>query len=687
MRNSAAPETLLACRLCWRVTLAVFALILAVESVILVPSARRFEGEQLRRIADEAIIAIEPTLAASGYGANPSALAEGVRNSIGKYGIAGVLVSDSGGATLASAGETRLLAERLAHAAPMAEGAQRSADGARLDLAWPSGGGLAVAVRADASGVAGEVRAYVLRVAGLVGLIVLFVTAGTMFVVHRGVLRPVLQLRSSALAAAADPDHAERHAVATRRADEVGELIGAHNEMLARVAQSKRRDRELAEERARHLSRHQPLTGLPNREALVEHLERLGTRTGAPGRCVSVLLVNLVEFRVLNASFGAERCDALLRELAARLQRAAPARDFVAHLGADRFALVHEAVQCGAEEAAALAETLLRELGQRVRLGDAEVAVAVRIGISRAESGPADGRALLTEAQLALPRADDTDAARYSFYSPALAERARERQSLARDLERAIERGELFPVLQPKLALEADGGARLAGAEALLRWRHPERGLVRPDVVVSVAESTGLITPIGEFMLGAACGAAHRWRGRYGWAPRIAVNLSAQQFADARLPARIAAALAAGSVGAPQLELEITETAAMKDVAASARTLGALRELGVRVSIDDFGTGYSSLNYLRRFAVDAIKIDKSFVDDIGQDANADAVCDAILRLGHSIGTRVVAEGVETERQLAFLHQRRCDEVQGYLFGKPVPLDEFERTWLCARAAA
>ncbi len=681
-------RSLFSCRLCWRIALTVFGLILAVESVILVPSARRFESGLLQRLAHEAVIAIEPTLAASAYGAQAQALEAGVRNAVGKYGILGVLIVDAGNRHMAEAGDTEGLARQLLDAAPMGGAGTRHPDGARTDLAWPSAEGLTVAVRVDTGGVAGEVFAYTLRIAGLVAIIVLVVTAGTMLVLHRSVLRPMLRLRQSALGAGADPDRAEDFLVPARRRDELGELIDAHNALLGRIAESKRRDREAAEDRARFLTRHQPLTGLPNREALIEHVRRLAAQPAGTGRCVSLLLVNLAQFRVLNASFGAQRCDELLRRFAERLRRAAPARDFVAHLGADRFTVVHEAAQCGAGDVAGLAETLVRETATGYVLdGAGEISLVVRIGISRSEARSPDGPALLNEAGLALARIAEADGARYSFYSPELAEQAQARQSLARDLEGALARGELFPVLQPKMALAAGGAPRLSGAEALLRWKHPVRGFVRPDLFIPLAESSGLIGSIGEFMLRAACGAMRGWEDRYGWAPRIAVNLSAQQFTDARLAAGIAAALEAGRVPARQLEVEITETAAMKDVAKTARTLGELSALGVRVSIDDFGTGYSSLNYLRRFAVDAIKIDKSFVDDIGQDANADAVCDAILRLGQSLGTRVIAEGVETERQLAFLRQRHCDEVQGYLFGKPVPLEEFETTWVAARAAA
>ena len=679
---------LMACRLCWKIALAVFGLILAVESAILVPSYQRFERNTLTQVANEVIIAIEPTLAASGYGTRDDLLEQGLANAIGQYRILGTLVAGRGGGVLKAAGATAGLEAQLAQAMPMGGGGRRSIDGAQLDLAWPSADGLTVAARVDTSGVAVEVIAYTLRIAGLVALIVLVVTAGTMVVLHRLVLRPVLRLRESSLAAGADPDAADSHVVAPGPRDEIGELIEAHNALLGRVAASKRRDRAVAEERARFLSHHEPLSGLPNRVALLEHLGQLRPVSGASPATVSLHLVKLLHFRVLNASFGAARCDELLRQFAARLKQASGPGDFVAHLGADRFAVVCATLGFTPEKAAEFAERILAAVSERYDLGAAHpVSLAVRIGIASAAGDRPDGKTLVNEAELALERTRAEDAARYEFYSPAFGEEAKARQTLSRELERGIAAGELFPVLQPKIALMPGGGVRLSGAEVLVRWRHPSRGLVGPADFIPLAESTGLIVPLGERVLADACGLVRAWLDRHAWAPRLAVNLSARQFTLSDLDLRLERALAQARIAAEYLEVEVTESAAMKDVQRTAETLARLRALGVRVSIDDFGTGYSSLAYLKRFAPDTIKIDKSFVDDIGSDRNSEAICDAILRLGQALGCRVVAEGVETEAQVAFLRRRRCDEVQGYFFGKPVPAAEFEANWVAARAAA
>ena len=682
---------LFSCRLCWRITLVVFGLILAVESAILVPSATRFKETELERLAHAAQITVEPVLMLGRGLTTRGLLTRDLAPLVAQYGIDAIAIFGPGGDFITSVGVGPPPAfPRQSHDLSRMVGKIASAaDGSRLEVAWKSDapGSLIAVVRIDSSKVSHDLAAYLLRIGGLVALIVLVVTAGTMFVLHRWVLHPLLQLRDSALAAGVMPDQAGEFTVTTTRHDELGELIAAHNAMLERVAASKRRDHEIAEERMRFLTRHDPLTRLPNRAALIEHVDSLARLPADAVRNVSLLLVEVTQFSGLNASLDTQHCDDLLGQISARLRRAAP-REFVAHFGGERFALIHDMLLCDAAGISRLAETVLREADGVYDLsGGQSVSLVLRIGIARSEGTALDGRTLLNHAELALAGATECASTQYLFYSAQLAEASRERQSLARDLKHAIEAGDLFPVFQPKMALTPDGGAVIAGAEVLLRWKHATRGMVPPDVFIALAESTGLIVPIGEQVLRAAAQAVRGMLERYGWAPPLAVNLSAQQFADPELVSHIARVLAQAQIPAHLLELEITETAAMKDAARTAATLEALRAIGVRVAIDDFGTGYSSLSYLRRFAVDSIKIDKSFVDDIGADENAEAVCDAILRLGKSLRTKIVAEGVENSVQLDFLRARRCDEVQGYLFSKPLSLEVFEQDWVVVKAAA
>ena len=679
---------LLGCRLCWRVTMAVFALILVVESAILIPSAQRFERNELERLANQAVIAIEPVLLVGGALRGGNAPAEEMAALVGQYRLAGLALFGRDGSPLMRVGEHEGLAyaQSVAKlAGMMAERVSSSADGKRTDVAWRSAraGEPLVLARLDSGHVRGALISYLLRIGGLVAIIVLVVTAGTMLVLHFSVLRPLLALRRSALAAGADPARSVRHVIGSRRRDEMGDVLRAHDEMLRNVADSKSRDQAMAQERARYVSHHDALTGLPNRAALIEYLDR--SRDADEGEsATSLFLFNLLQFREFNAREGSRRGDEILRRLAVKLKRTAKSGDFVAHLGADRFAIAR--VHPDADGDAVYAERVLVAAKLACASGGAE-SIRVRVGIACAKSRDLDATDLLGQAEFALSRTRAEDSGEYQFFSSGLAEEASERQRLARDLERAIGAGELFAVYQPKLALSSGGGPKVMAAETLLRWTSATRGAVSPGRFIPLAEANGLIIPIGDFVLRAACAQMRDWLDRHGWSPRLAVNLSAQQFSLPDLKDRLARVLAEHRLSPDMLEVEITETAAMRDVASTAETLAALRRLGVHVSIDDFGSGYSSLLYLHKFAVDAIKIDRSFVESIGVDHHGEAICDAVLRLGQALGTRVIAEGVETEAQLEFLRRRRCDEAQGYLIGKPVPAMEFERAWVAERAAA
>lgn len=669
-------------------TLAVFALILVVESAILIPSAQRFERNELDRLADQAVIAIEPVLLVGGTLRGGAAPPQEMAALVGQYRLAGLALYGRDGSPLLRVGEHEGLAYEHSVAklaGMMAERLKRSADGTRTDVAWRSGraGEPLVLARLDSGHVRGALISYLLRIGALVAIIVLVVTTGTMLVLHLTVLRPLLALRRSSIAAGTDPAQALRHSLHSRRRDEMGDVFRAHDEMLRKVADSKLRDQAIAEERARYVSHHDTLTGLPNRAGLIEHLDRRHA-LDAGERLVALFLVNLLEFREFNASAGTLRGDEVLRRLAARLKRAADSGDFVAHLGADRFAIARDHVDTGGD--AGYAERVLGAAKLACASGGA-ASIRVRVGIACARVHDLDAAALLGQAEFALSRTRAEDSGEYQFFSAGLAEEASERQRLARDLERAIGAGELYPVYQPKLALIGGTGSRIMAAETLLRWSSSTRGDVSPGRFIPLAEANGLIIPLGDFVLRSACAQMRAWLDRHGWTPRLAVNLSAQQFSLPDLKDRLARVLSDHRLPPSMLEVEITETAAMRDVASTAETLAAMRRLGVHVSIDDFGSGYSSLLYLHRFAVDAIKIDRSFVESIGVDHQGEAICDAVLRLGQALGTRVIAEGVETEAQLDFLRRRRCDEAQGYLIGKPVRAGEFEQNWIAARAAA
>ncbi|MBI4189296.1 MAG: phosphodiesterase [Betaproteobacteria bacterium] len=545
------------------------------------------------------------------------------------------------------------------------------------DLAWSATAGgqrLVFLTRLDSSQINTLLAAFILRIAGLVALIVAVVTARTMLVLYRSVLRPFFMLRRSMIAAAAHPDHADDYRIHERPRNEFGDVFQAHDEMLTRVVESKRADQLRAEERARFLARHDPLTGLPNRDFFLEHLRQTLPVACERGEQVQVQVLNLAGFSAINSALGQNVGDRMLIEVARKLNQGVSAGQFVARLGGDEFGIVN-AGPVSPAQAAEHAERILAEIEHLLAIDGNEVRPRGRIGIAYSSTGCTDAETALHDAEVVLTRIRSDARARYQFFSPEMTQEAQRRQETERGLRQALERGELRLFYQPKIALDQAGAGRpYAACEALIRWQHPARGLISPGEFIPIAEACGLIVPIGEWVLREACAQVRRWREAGLTPPRVAVNVAALQFRDPKLPEMVRGAIAAAGVESDALELEITESAAMSDVTLTVAVLASLRAVGVRLSIDDFGTGYSSLSYLRKFDIDAIKIDKSFVDDIG-DANADAICDAIIRLGHSLGKKIIAEGVETRAQLEFLSSRRCEEAQGFLFARPMPADD------------
>ncbi len=672
-------QRLWSCRLCKSVTFSVFVLILLIESIILVPSAYNFRASALTLLEQHAMTLVHSALLVNSDPARTGDLDLLLGKIVDDRRLLGLAILDRNGTPLARSGDADFRDFAFGGVLQGQEDAISAVarGGARYDLAWSGKIGSTPVIflaRMDASHVRTELIGFVLRIAGLVALIVAVVTTGTMIVLYRSVLGPILLLRRSMLHAAAEPDRADVFQVVERPRDELGEVFQTHNEMLARVAESKRADRLRAEEQARFLGRHDTLTGLPNRAFFLEHLRQALPAARGAGDSVVVLVLNLAGFRNVNDGFGQQAGDRVLLQVARRLSQDVSTGDFVARIGGDEFGIARIG-EISPDQAAEHAEQILARISRPFASDSAEIRLRGRIGIaySAAEHGP---ETVLRDAELALSRIRRDPAAHYQFFSPQMAEAARRRQEIERELRHAMEQRVFRLFYQPKISLLGDdGGSEVTACEALLRWQHAAWGWVPPLEFIPVAEATGLIGPIGAWAIEEACRQVRRWMDAGLVAPRVAVNLSAHQFHDPDLPNTVSAALAASRVDPALLELEITETVAMGDVDKTAGALSTLRQLGVQLSIDDFGTGYSSLSYLRKFEIDSIKIDKSFVDDIGRSSNADAICDAIIRLGHSLGKRVVAEGVETEAQSEFLRRRRCEEAQGYLFGRPAPAAE------------
>ena len=419
-----------------------------------------------------------------------------------------------------------------------------------------------------------------------------------------------------------------------------------------------------------------PLTGLANRARFQDRAAHALDRRAHSADGVAVLLLDLDDFKTVNDSLGHPAGDALLRRVAERLLAATRGCDTVARLGGDEFAVLLEGVR-GEADAVVVAERVLDAMAQPFVIGDAEggvaeVVVGTSVGIARSGAGGGVD-ALLRDADAAMYRAKQRGKRCYELFAPALHDAARERLAVQADLRRALEGdpsgGRLWVAYQPIVGMD-DG--RVTGAEALVRWDHPRRGAVSPAEFIPIAEQTGLVVPLGRFVLGEACRAGAAWA-RLGSAARVGVNLSGRQLATA--VADVEAALAASGLAPGRLTLEVTESTLLGDTEAVHETLAALKALGVGMAIDDFGTGYSSLSYLQRFPIDVLKIDKSFVDRVAGTGRGAALARTIVALGESLGMFTVAEGVETEAQRAQLLALGCRLGQGYLFARPVRGDE------------
>ena len=431
--------------------------------------------------------------------------------------------------------------------------------------------------------------------------------------------------------------------------------------------------RKLAEQRITHVAQHDVLTGLPNRSLLQD---RLSQAVAYSVRCmhpVWVMLIDLDRFKFVNDSMGHKAGDVLLMTVAARLRSALRDTDTVARLSGDEFVVIlteHEDQKLSVD----VVQRLMDSVAQPVMLGSKEFFVTCSIGVAVFPTDGAPAESLIEHADIAMYRAKKLGRNNFQFYTPAMNEEAMERVRIESALRNALERDEFVLHYQPQVDLAS---GEIVGMEALIRWQHPEMGMVAPNRFIGVAEETGLIVQIGAWVMREACQQNQAWQQAGLGKLCVAVNLSARQFGAANLIAEIRAVLAETGLPPGCLEIELTESLFMSDVTLAVELLHAMKALGINLSIDDFGTGYSSLSYLSRFPIDVLKIDRSFVAEITRDSNDAAIVASIIALAHNLKLAVIAEGVETEEQLDYLRRHGCDEMQGYYFSRPLPAAEFE----------
>ena len=430
----------------------------------------------------------------------------------------------------------------------------------------------------------------------------------------------------------------------------------------AAIAARRIRERWLAEDQIRYLALHDSLTGLPNRVQLRQHLDRAIARSRRHNQLMAVLCLDLDRFKDVNDTLGHPTGDALLEEVAARLKSNVREIDLVGRLGGDEFAVVAEDLDA-AEGAVRLARRLCTALAELYQVNGHEVSTSASIGIALGPIDGTSGETLMKEADLALYRAKQDGRNTFRFFEPAMDAALQKRRQLENDLRRALRKNELYLDYQPQFDLES---GTLTGYEALVRWWHPTDGDMSPSTFIPIAEETGLIAPLGEWILRTACGYAATWERDL----TLAVNLSPAQFKTQDIEALVKKVLAETGLEPNRLELEITEATLLQNTDAVVETLTRLDQIGVSIAMDDFGTGYSSLSYLTRFPVKKIKIDRSFIDTLGVSPQTSAIVSSIVGLGQSLHVIITAEGVETEDQAEMLKQWGCDQVQGFYYGRP-----------------
>jgi diguanylate cyclase (GGDEF)-like protein/PAS domain S-box-containing protein len=441
-------------------------------------------------------------------------------------------------------------------------------------------------------------------------------------------------------------------------------------------------ERHEAHERLKQLANYDSLTGLPNRLLFRDRLAQAMARAKRQGRSMALMFLDLDRFKLVNDELGHEAGDLLLRHVAKTLTGCLREADSVARddaalhtlsrLGGDEFTLIVENVG-SAEDAAHVARRMLEALAEPFVIGEEELVVTASIGISMYPTDDVDIDTLIRHTDMAMYRSKSLGRATYSFFSEDLTAAVTARVSLEGSLRRAVEREEFMLHFQPKADLRS---GKVTGVEALVRWHRPGHGLVPPDRFVSVLEDTGLILPVGAWVIRAACEQLAAWD-RLGLPPlRLAVNLSARQFRHLYLASLVEDSLRQNAIDPQRLEIELTESLLMEDNDSTRAMLESFRRLGVRLAIDDFGTGHSSLSYIRRFAIDTLKIDRSFVQSLPDNSEDTAICSAVIALGRNMKMCVVAEGVETLEQAQVLRELGCDEVQGYWISRPMPGADF-----------
>lgn len=485
---------------------------------------------------------------------------------------------------------------------------------------------------------------------------------------QRVITEPVTAMAATMLEVSRTKDYSKR--VSASDTDEMSILAERFNEMLSEIES---RDVDLLErhDQLHHLANFDTLTGLPNRSLFSDRLEQALRRATRTGELLAVLFIDLDDFKLINDTHGHRTGDQLLLETAARLSVDTRAEDTLARLGGDEFIVFLQDIKT-TENALAVARNHVESLFSPYQIDDKRLFVSASIGVALFPGHGTTAETLIKHADSAMYQAKETGKNSVELFTDSLHLKLSEKLGLSNDLHRALEQGEFELYYQPRINLKRDSWA---GAEALIRWNHPELGMISPDKFIPLAEQTGLILPIGEWVLREACRQLHRWHAQGFHLPTMSVNVSPLQLQRQDLVGIVRDVIASNSLCTQSLELEIVESALMEDLGQSIKVLQDLQNIGVKISIDDFGTGYSSLSYLRTLPVDILKVDRSFVINVHESKEDEQILAAIIAMSLSLGLEVVTEGVECLEQEQILKKHNCQEAQGYYFAHPMPADK------------
>lgn len=675
-----SPTEIWKSRISWRIASAVFLTILAVQAGILNFTLREFEKEKLLQVRDVGLAAIQPLLDTSSQGFLYSPISKDeAANLISMTKIKGLSVYSGDMNLLASYGVPQTISLAGYEAVPTS---LRSSDGTSYEVVYRAselGRPFNIVARLDSSGVQQKVIDYVKQTVIIMMLMSGFVTSVLMLALGRWLLEPILFMRNNLVAASRNPEEPSIPASPFDPKDEIGSTIELAQNLIRQNADNFKQIKTAAETKIHKLAYFDTLTGLPNRTLFLQKLaQRASTDSDEKVERFAVIAMDLDHFKDINDSMGHTIGDAILRAVGKRLRAAMPETATVSRTGEDEFALTMP-LSSHLVSARDVADRVIGVIrAQPFKVFNEQFQVRASVGVATFPDDGHDPDMVLKNADIALNRAKEEGRDTVKEYSEDFDRAVQQRFQILRDLRDAKEQNQLSLHYQPQLDLK---NGEVIGAEALLRWWKPDASkeggrFISPGDFVPVAEQSGLIVPIGEWVMRTACESAVEWRDKHGFDIRIAVNVSAAQFTQSDICRFVEQTLRETGIKAHKLELEVTESVFMDDIHHTIQTLKDLHSLGVELAIDDFGTGYSSLSYLRQFPIDRLKIDQSFIRNALNDMDDAAIARTIVRLGHSLNLKVIAEGVETLEHEKFLLEEGCDEVQGFRYCRPVPKEKF-----------